>query len=112
MTGKIFQALAASLADHPGLVVGSLMERVHGSELLERAVAKQARLDGLPAPVARVAIIRRNSPAYVSDLLAVLGGGHVPFLMDPSLASGELAKLFDDCGIDAVLHDDAPRLPS
>ncbi|GAB3888167.1 malonyl-CoA synthase [Kibdelosporangium lantanae] len=88
------------------------MERVHGSELLERAVAKQARLDGLPAPVARVAIIRRNSPAYVSDLLAVLGGGHVPFLMDPSLASGELAKLFDDCGIDAVLHDDAPRLPS
>ncbi|QWF76794.1 class I adenylate-forming enzyme family protein [Amycolatopsis sp. CA-230715] len=111
MTGKLFHALATSLAAHQEAVVGSLAERVHGPDLLTRADAKRARLDEVVAPAARVAVIRRNSPGYVSDLLAVLGGGHVPFLMDPSLGTSELAKLFADCGIDAVLHDEVPKLP-
>ncbi|MET0135383.1 MAG: class I adenylate-forming enzyme family protein, partial [Kibdelosporangium sp.] len=64
-----------------------------------------------PRPRPRVAIIRRNSPAYVTDFLAVLKAGGVPFLMDPALGAGEIATLRETCGLDAILHDGTARLP-
>jgi long-chain acyl-CoA synthetase len=111
MTGLLFKALAEALAAHPESVIGNLANLTTGTQVLDESVGKRRQLaQSLPRERARVAVIRRNSPGYVSDLLAVLGEGHIPFLMDPSLGPVELARLFTDCGIDAVLHDESVRL--
>jgi acyl-CoA synthetase (AMP-forming)/AMP-acid ligase II len=113
MSGLLLQALTDSVATHPEALIGTLAGRKTAARILDEGYDKGRRLARVvPGPRARVAIIRRNSPAYVSDLLAVLAAGHVPMLMDPALGTAELAKLFADCGVDAVLHDDSPRLPA
>ncbi|CAM4160353.1 class I adenylate-forming enzyme family protein [Kibdelosporangium persicum] len=113
MTGLLFPAITERMAAHPDSVIGNLADRTTTTQVLEVSGSKRRRLEqSLFRERSRVAIIRRNSPSYVSDLLAVLGAGHVPFLMDPSLGPGELARLFADCGVDAVLHDDTERFPA
>ncbi|AOS63968.1 class I adenylate-forming enzyme family protein [Actinoalloteichus hymeniacidonis] len=111
----LYPALTQSLADHPDAVIGNLASQETARMLLERSAIKRDRLAESLEPSSQrrlpVAIIRRNSPAYVSDLLAVLGTGHVPVLMDPALGPAELTALFTGCGVAAVLHDDSATLP-
>jgi acyl-CoA synthetase (AMP-forming)/AMP-acid ligase II len=108
----LFEALVKGLSDHPDAVFGTLSGTSTAGSIVDDATGKSRVLkDLLGSDQARVAIIRRNSPAYVSDLLGVLGAGHVPVLMDPALGAAEIATLFADCGIDAVLHDDVAKIP-
>ncbi|TDV49756.1 class I adenylate-forming enzyme family protein [Actinophytocola oryzae] len=113
MNGILLRALTDSVARHPESLIGARAGRETWARTLDDGYDRSRRLARvLPGDRGRVAIIRRNSPAYVSDLLAVLAAGHVPMLMDPALGTAELARLFADCGVDAVLHDDTARLPA
>jgi acyl-CoA synthetase (AMP-forming)/AMP-acid ligase II len=109
------ELLSKSLADHPDSIVGSLAGHTNYRDLRsvmdEKHRALAAALGARSDDRARVAIIRKNAPAYVSDLLAVLADGGVPFLMDPALGAAEIAALHRDCGFDAILHDESPPLP-
>ncbi|MBB4910647.1 class I adenylate-forming enzyme family protein [Actinophytocola algeriensis] len=110
----LHDALTRGLTDHPDSLVGNLGTTLTYRQVLAAAeVRSEALLDTLPGDTdgpPRVAISRRNSPAYVSDLLAVLAVGGVPILLDPLLGAAELAELFTSCDVDAALHDSATAL--
>jgi acyl-coenzyme A synthetase/AMP-(fatty) acid ligase len=111
----LYERLATSLDQNPESVVGNLSSQLTFKELHDLAIQKGRALrevlghGGPDRP--RVAIIRKNSPDYVSDFLAVLHADGVPFLMDPALAAHEVDVLHRQCGLDAILHDDSAQLP-
>jgi long-chain acyl-CoA synthetase len=111
-TGPLADLLAAHAEDsgHAALVHGG--ERISHAELAER-VARLAH--GLTARGVRpgdpVALVMRDTPAFVISFLAVAGLGAVAVPMNPHFKDAELSFCLQDCGVRAVIADadKAPR---
>ncbi|MGW2373266.1 class I adenylate-forming enzyme family protein [Kitasatospora sp. NPDC001683] len=81
---------------------------------LDRAADEQAtQLRALlgPGERHRVAIQSGNSVAYLVAYLAVLKAGSVPFLIDRASGPREVQLIWQDCGLDLLLQDEAAAAP-
>lgn len=91
-------------AGHAALVHGA--ERISHAELAER-VARVA--GGLTArglgPGDPVALVMRDTPAFVIGFLAVVGVGAVAVPLNPHYKDAELGFCLRDCGVRAVIAD-------
>jgi long-chain acyl-CoA synthetase len=96
--------LQAEDSGHAALVHGG--ERIGHAELAER-VARLAR--GLAergvAPGDPVALVMRDTPAFVIGFLAVAGLGAVAVPLNPHFKEAELSFCLRDCGVRAVIAD-------
>jgi long-chain acyl-CoA synthetase len=106
-SGPLAQMLAAAAedhADHAAIVHGD--ERIGHAELAER-VARLAH--GLAARGVRrgdpVALVMRDTPAFVTGFLAVTALRAVVVPLNPHYKEAELSFCLRDCGVRAVLAD-------
>jgi long-chain acyl-CoA synthetase len=104
--GPLADMLAQHAADpgHTALIHGG--ERISHAELGER-VTRLA--DGLAArgvgPGDPVALVLRDTPAFVISFLAVTGLGAVAVPLNPHFKEAELSFCLGDCGVRAVIAD-------
>ena len=105
-TGPLTDILVAHAEDsgHAALVHGA--ERIGHAELADR-VARLAH--GLTArgvaPGDPVALVLRDTPAFVISFLAVAGLGAVAVPLNPHFKDAELRFCLQDCGVRAVIAD-------
>lgn len=105
----LHEELTKALRDHPEARVSALRENRSFAGIHLDADAKAELLRRILPSRSRVLVMSRNRPGYVSTLLAIWRGGHLPILADPDLSDAEVAALIGDCGIDAVI--DESRVP-
>jgi long-chain acyl-CoA synthetase len=101
---QMLAAAAANLAGHAAVVHGS--ERITHAELAER-VARLA--NGLSArgigPDDPVALVMRDSPAFVVGFLALAALRAVAVPLNPRFKEAELSSCMRECGVRGVIAD-------
>ena len=101
---ELLEIAAESLGGHTALVCGD--ERVGYDELAERVARLAHGLAGLGvSPGDRVALVMRDTPAFVVSFLAVAGLQARVVPLNPHFKEAELAFCLRDCGVRAVIAD-------
>jgi long-chain acyl-CoA synthetase len=101
---ELLETAAESLGGHTALVCGD--ERVSYDELAERVARLAHGLAGLGvSPGDRVALVMRDTPAFVVSFLAVAGLQARVVPLNPHFKEAELAFCLRDCGVRAVIAD-------
>ena len=97
-------ALHAESSGHAALVHGA--ERIDHAELAERVgrLAGGLAARGL-GPGDPVALVMRDTPAFVIGFMAVTGLGAVAVPLNPHFKEAELGFCLQDCGVRAVIAD-------
>lgn len=100
----VLEVVAQEVPDQPAVIQGDV--RVSWAELDSRAEALGAAfVDAGLARQAKVALYLRNSPAYVETLVAALKVAMVPVNTNYRYSTSELAYLWDNADVEAVVFD-------
>ncbi|NEW35462.1 acyl--CoA ligase [Nocardia cyriacigeorgica] len=101
----LHEELTRALREHPEARVSALRDSRSFAGLHLETDTKAAVLRRILPSYSRVLLMARNRPGYISTLLAIWRGGHLPILADPALSDPEVATLVGQCGIDAVIDE-------